>query len=171
MDKEGPQRSAVFGSWIRSRGRKLAARVNDLLSSGITPQKLALTVALGACVGVMPVLWGTSLVCALLAAKLRLNHGAVQVVNYLCYPLQIALFIPFCRLGQTLFNWGPKASTALLSQALHGHLGATVSLVGWATLRGVGAWLVTAPPLAAMLYPFLKWMFLRRRLRESGGRG
>ena len=149
-------------------GQQLAARIKGILQSGITPQKLALTISLGASVGVMPVLWGTSLVCALLAALFRLNQGAMQAVNYLCYPLQIVLFIPFCRLGESFFPWGPRVSVALLNDALHGHLAATVSLVGWASLRGVGAWLVTVPPLILLLYPLLKRLFLRREAARLG---
>jgi uncharacterized protein (DUF2062 family) len=143
-------------------GQRVAARIKGILQSGITPQKLALTITLGTSVGLMPVLWGTSLVCMLLATVFRLNQAAMQAVNYLCYPLQIALFIPFCRLGESLFPWGPRVSVALLTDALHGHLGATVSLVGWASLRGLGAWLITAPPLVLLFYPFLKRLFLRR---------
>jgi uncharacterized protein (DUF2062 family) len=101
----------------------MTVRIKGILQSGITPQKLALTVILGTCVGTMPVLWGTSLICVLLATVLRLNQGAMQAVNYLCYPLQIALFIPFCHMGESLFPWGPKVSMALLADALHGHLG------------------------------------------------
>ncbi len=148
-------------------GQRLAARLKEVLQSGITPEKLALTVALGIALGLMPVLWGTSLFCALLAGVCGLNQGAIQAVNYLCYPLQIALFIPFCRLGESLFPWGPKVSAAVLGHALHGHLGSTISLICWASLRGVGAWLVTAPPLLLALYPLLKRFFLKK----SGRRG
>ena len=151
---------------IRRHGQKLAARIKEILRSGITPQKLALTITLGTSVGLMPVLWGTSLLCMLLASVFGLNQAAMQAVNYLCYPLQIVLFIPFCRLGESLFPWGPRVSVALLSDALHGHPGATVSLVGWASLRGLGAWLVTALPLILLSHPFLKRLFLRREARK-----
>jgi hypothetical protein len=142
--------------------RRVTATVKGVLQSGITPKKLSLTISMGTAVGLMPVLWGTSLLCMLLAGLFRLNQAAMQAVNYLCYPLQIALFIPFCSLGQALFPWGPKVSAALLTGALHGHLGATASLIAWASLRGLGAWLVTVPPLALVLYPVLSRFFLRR---------
>jgi hypothetical protein len=65
-------------------------------------------------------------------------------------------------MGESLFPWGPKVSMALLADALHGHLGSTISLVGWASLKGVGAWLITAPPLILPFYPFLKRVLQRR---------
>ena len=118
---------------------------------------------MGAAVGLMPILWGTSLVCALLASVLRLNQAVMQAVNYLCYPLQILLFIPFCRLGEALFPWGPRVSSALLTGALHGHLGSTVSLITWASLRGVGAWVVTVPPCALLVYPVVYRLIMKRK--------
>lgn len=147
---------------MRRHWQWLTARAKAILQSGATPQKLSLTISLGAAVGLMPVLWGTSLLCAVLAACFRLNQAAIQAVNYLCYPLQIALFIPFCLLGETLFPWGPRVSAAILAGALQGHLGETASLLGWASLRGLGAWFLTMAPLALLLYPLLKWLFLRR---------
>ena len=143
----------------------LAGRI---LKSGLTPQKLSLTICLGVAVALMPVLWGTSLVCALLAALFRLNQAAVQAVNYLCYPLQIVLFIPLCRLGEALFPWGPRVSRDVLTGALHGHLGATLGLIGWASLRGLGAWSITVVPLALASYPFLKAQLVKREARAPG---
>ena len=135
---------------------------------GLTPQKLSLTLCLGAAAGVMPLLWGTTFLCALLAAKLKLNQAAVQAVNYCCYPLQLALFLPFCRLGELLFPWGPAVTGAVLKGALHGDIGASIHLVAWATLRALGAWLVTAPPLALLVYPILRGLICSRTRRIAG---
>jgi hypothetical protein len=147
---------------LRRHWQRLTARTKAVLQSGITPQKLSLTISLGVAVGLMPVLWGTSLLCAILAVFFRLNQAAIQAVNYLCYPLQIALFIPFCLLGETLFPWGPRVSVNILAGALHGHLGETASLLGWASLRGLGTWFLTITPLSLLLYPLLKRLLLRR---------
>jgi len=103
------------------RARALAGRV---VQGGLTPRKLALTLCLGTAVGVMPLLWGTTILCALCAVKLKLNQGAVQAVNYFCYPLQLALLLPFCRLGEFLFPWGPAVKGEILSGALHGNIDA-----------------------------------------------
>ena len=141
------------------RGAILLKRV---LRGGLTPQKLALTLCLGSATGIMPLLWGTTLLSAGLAALFRLNQAAMQALNYICYPLQLTLFIPFCRLGGYLFPWGPAGSVTVLTGALHGQVGAALSLIGWATLRALGAWLVTVPPLALITYPLLKTVLIRR---------
>ena len=155
---------------IRAAGRlfrKAAQLSKAVLQSGLTPQKLSLTICLGIATGVMPLLWGTTILCAALAGVLKLNQGAIQTVNYCCYPLQLALFLPLCRLGERLFPWGPRVTAEVLSGALHGHLGASAYLVVCASVKGVGAWLVTVAPLALLVHPILRGV-LRRREAGSG---
>src|SRR5499433_449831 len=84
--------------------RRLVRPVLDLLRQGVTPEKLALSIALGLALGVFPVLGATTALCALAALILRLNLPAIQIVNYFVYPLQIALLLPFFRLGERLFH-------------------------------------------------------------------
>jgi uncharacterized protein (DUF2062 family) len=84
--------------------RRLVRPVLDLLRQGVTPEKIALSLALGVALGVFPVLGSTTALCALAALALRLNLPAIQIVNYFVYPLQIALLIPFFRLGERLFR-------------------------------------------------------------------
>ena len=90
----------------RVRWRLISHVINRLpsaLTGELTPRKCALTLCVGAALGVMPLLWGTSLLCILLAHFFRLNHGVLQSVNYLLYPLQLALLVPFFKLGVWLF--------------------------------------------------------------------
>src|SRR5580658_5326810 len=69
------------------------------LRQGITPQRLALTLALGFAIGCIPVVGIPTLVCAALALTLRLNLPAIQAANYIVMPLQLLLIVPFVRLG------------------------------------------------------------------------
>ena len=77
--------------------------LRDLALRGMSPEAMALSIALGFVLGVFPVPGCPTLLCALAALILRLNGPAVQAVNYLVYPLQLALFAPFMRLGGRLF--------------------------------------------------------------------
>ncbi|WP_026842562.1 DUF2062 domain-containing protein [Citrifermentans bremense] len=137
-----------------------------VLGSGMSPGKLSLTICLGSAVGVMPLLWGTTAICVALAARLRLNQAAMLAVNYLCYPLQLALLLPFCRLGDALFPWGTAVNAEILLEALRGGIGASFRLVAWATAKGIGAWALTALPLALLLHPLLSGRF-KGRLSEG----
>src|SRR5215472_18851503 len=84
--------------------RKLVVPILDLLRQGITPEKIAQSLAFGLVLGVFPVLGSTTILCALAAIIFRLNLPAIQLVNYFVYPLQLALLIPFIRFGEILFR-------------------------------------------------------------------
>jgi uncharacterized protein (DUF2062 family) len=81
------------------------------LCQGISPRRLALTLALGIAVGCIPVVGIPTLVCAALALALRLNLPAIQAANYAVMPLQLLLIVPFVRFGgwliagQALLAW------------------------------------------------------------------
>jgi hypothetical protein len=152
---------------VRRLYLKMTLLARSVLLSGLTPQKLSLTICLGVATGVMPLVWGTTLLCAGLATWLKLNQAAIQAVNYCCYPLQIALFLPFCALGEVFFPWGPPVTGEALTTALHGDIWASASLVALASARGIGAWLVTVAPLALVAYPVLKRYFLSRKAQPS----
>ena len=53
--------------------------VIQLLRQGVSPEKIALTIALGIILGVTPVLGSTLLLCTLAAIVLRLNLPAIQL--------------------------------------------------------------------------------------------
>lgn len=138
---------------------KIRTRLMTLLSSGLTPHKLALTVALGVSLGILPLLWGTTLLCAGVAFLFGLNQGGIQIVNYLAYPLQLALLVPFYRLGARLF---PAATVAGDGGTVH-----SLAQLGGATIRAVAAWLVVAPEFALLLYVALLPLFKRREQRSG----
>src|ERR1700683_963977 len=74
------------------------------LSLGISPRRLALTLALGFAVGCIPVIGIPTVLCAALALGLRLNLPAIQAANYAAMPLQLILIVPFVRLGSWLLS-------------------------------------------------------------------
>ena len=88
-------------AWIY---RKLILPFVELLKQGMSPEKIALTVALGISLGVVPVIGSTTTLCTLAAVSLRLNLPAIMLVNGVVYPLQIALLVPFLRAGAWLFR-------------------------------------------------------------------
>src|SRR5271165_3804523 len=87
---------------------QVAAKRNAIywLRQGISPRRLALTLALGFAIGCIPVLGIPTVLCGVLALALRLNLPAIQAANYAVMPLQLALIVPFVRLGGRLFAFG-----------------------------------------------------------------
>jgi hypothetical protein len=118
-----------------------------------------LALSLGAVIGISPLLWGTGLLCILLAARLRLNLVAVQLANVAVWPLQLILFLPWLELGGWFFGSSPSASQTATETA--GPI-ALVQRFGEANLQALVAWLLTAPLWFALL--FLLCNFFCRRL-------
>jgi uncharacterized protein (DUF2062 family) len=76
--------------------------IGSQLTQGVTPQKIALTIALGINLAMFPILGSTTLLCAAVAFWLKLNQPIIQLVNWLAYPLQFAMLLPFIRIGEWL---------------------------------------------------------------------
>lgn len=136
--------------------RRIARPILELLRQGVTPEKMALSLALGVALGVFPVLGTTTALCALAALILRLNLPAIQIVNYFVYPLQIAMLIPFFRMGEKLFGSPhlPLSVTQILTMVRASFWGATRFL--WMTIwHAVVAWCLIAPIFVALAYLIL----------------
>jgi uncharacterized protein (DUF2062 family) len=138
----------------------------ELLRQGMSPEKLALTIALGFFLGTIPVLGSTTILCTVAALALRLNLPAIQIVNSFAYPFQLILLIPFYRMGASIF--GSDASSISLSGVVslirEGVLHAIETL--WVvTIHAVVAWLVLGAVFAVALYslllPLMRWLWRR----------
>jgi len=147
--------------------RRLVKPVLSLLKQGITPRSLAFSLALGCAMGVFPVLGTTTMLCIALAALLRLNYAAVQLTNWLVYPLQIVLILPFVRLGEKLFGAEPfpLSVAELAAVAKDGPL-KVFSMFGESILHALAGWIITAVPTMLLLYLMLEPL-LRRALARS----
>jgi len=128
------------------------------LMQGISPRRLALTLALGFAIGCIPVIGIPTLLCSALALALRLNLPAIQAANYVVMPLQVLLIVPFVRLGGWLFGTGRPAGVSAL---LHSSPAAMASQMGWLTGEAMLAWLLFAIPAVALMTAMLT-VLLRR---------
>jgi len=74
------------------------------LTQGITPEKIALTVAVGSAIAMFPLLGTTTLLCLIVGIFLRLNQPIIQAVNYLCTPLHIWFIFSSLHWGERMFG-------------------------------------------------------------------
>src|SRR5579863_4620368 len=151
--------------------RRIALPILELLLQGVTPEKIALSVALGAALGVFPVLGSTTALCAIAAIVLRLNLPAIQIVNYFMYPAQIALLVPFFRLGEKLFRAAHfQVSVPQIYALFQASTWNAVKLLWTTTRHAIVAWSLLAPVFVATVYgvlaPILRRV-LRRQTEES----
>jgi uncharacterized protein (DUF2062 family) len=144
-------------NWLR---RKILDPLLALLRQGMSPNRLALCVALGIVIGNIPILGVSTLICAAIALVFRLNLPAIQIVQAAMAPTQILLIIPFVRLGEWILRVPPQPVSvqeglALMAQGV-GH--AVVTL--WNAIVHAGlAWALVAPLAVFFFYKFLTPVF------------
>ena len=129
------------------------------LRGGVTPRRLAWSVALGVVVGINPSVGLTTLIVVMLAWTFGLNQIASQVGSYVVAPLHLLLFLPFIELGVYLFH---TRRLPLNRQQLE-HL----SHHPWRLVHAIWQWewhaLVVWGLAAAIAMPLLA-LYLRRAL-------
>jgi uncharacterized protein (DUF2062 family) len=130
------------------------------LSQGLSPRRLALTLALGMAIGCIPVVGIPTLVCAALALALGLNQPAIQAANYAVMPLQFLLIVPFVRFGGWLVASTHKEAFGA-NALLHTPLIQLVTQMGWLAGQALLAWVVIAVP-TVLLLTFTLTRLLRR---------
>ena len=152
--------------------RWLIRPILDLLRQGVTPEKIALSVALGAALGVFPAVGWTTALCALAAIILRLNLPAIQIVNYLVYPAQIALLVPFFRLGEKLFR-APHlpVSVPQIYALIHASAWNAAKLLWTTTWHAIVVWGLLAPVFVGFVYAILTPVLRRALHRQQKGTG
>jgi len=75
-----------------------------LLRGGVTPRRLAWSLAVGIVVGINPSVGLTTLIVILLAWAFGLSQVASQIGAHSVTPIHLMLFVPFIQLGVHLFH-------------------------------------------------------------------
>jgi hypothetical protein len=116
-------------------------------AADLSPEHVALLLAVGLIAGVFPICGVPTILCLLAACGLRLNPVTLQLVNHMSAPLQWALLLPLERVGARLCGDGGSAATQLLSLPMH----------------AVTGWFCVCLPLGFPLYFVLLFLLRRRR--------
>lgn len=137
------------------------------LTQGITPEKIALTFAVGSAFALFPILGTTTILCLFVGIALRLNQPIIQIVNALCTPLHLPVIVAMVKLGEIVFN------------VPHSHMGIRMmnhmfwedpreffEQFGRTALHAIAAWTVIAPFWMITVYlialPVLREVHRRR---------
>lgn len=116
-----------------------AARLRCSLEQ-LSPEQVALLLSVGLVLGVFPVIGWPTVFCLFAAVRLRLNPVALQLLNQISSPLQLALLLPLARAGTWICGgtMRPDASFA--------------NLLGAAAMHAAVGWACICVPLAVLLY-------------------
>ena len=117
------------------------------ITAGLTPEKIALIIAVGFVFGTFPVLGVAGILCLAAAVALRLHIPALQVVGQAVTPVQYALLVPLARLGARVIGF--RAG------------------IGGAVVHAVTGWFCVCVPLGLVLYVALLFL-IRGRVGHNG---
>jgi hypothetical protein len=124
---------------------------------GHSAERVASILAVGLVLGTFPIFGCPMILCALASLILKLSFPALQVINQLSWPLQVALLVPCVRLGSRILGFRSL-------------LGSSVTLrLGASALQAVAGWFCICVPLGLVLYFTLAFALRRRGARSIPG--
>jgi hypothetical protein len=158
----------IHRNWFYRRG---VLPILALLRMGATPRTLAWSIAAGLLIGINPLLGTTTALCLAAAFAFRLNLVASQIANHIAWPLELALVIPFIRLGARVFHTAamPLSPRLFLEAARRTPLALTRQLWLWewhALVLWAAVAAVAMPAIALALTPVLRRLHTRVERHE-----
>jgi uncharacterized protein (DUF2062 family) len=125
------------------------------LTQGITPEKIALTLAVGSAFALFPILGTTTILCLIVGISLRLNQPIIQIVNALCTPLHLPVIYGMVRLGNIIFNVPySHLGIRMMNHMLWDDPREFFEKFGITALHAIAAWAIIAPFWIVLVYLF-----------------
>lgn len=134
---------------------KLVAKTKDLLKSGNTPHQLSLAITLGIIFGVFPFIGVTTIILTVIALTFNLNMVIIQLSNYVVYPLQLVLYLPFIKMGKFLGN-RPAISANQVLETMKADWIDGIEKLWVIHLWAILSWAIIAIPVSYLIYRLLK---------------
>lgn len=139
--------------------RYVSSPIISLLKQGLTPQLLAMSMASGIIIGTFPLVGTTTAICTMAAILFRMNLLVSQLGNWLVYPLQLLLIVPFIMLGEHLFGTPSTLDPSYIVTMLRTDLFSSLRLFSKMLLHAAIAWMICAPLAFAAIYLVLETLF------------
>src|ERR1700678_186742 len=146
--------------------RRILEPLLALLRQGLSPDRLALCVAIGVVVGNIPLLGVSTILCVGIALAFRLNLAAIQIGKAAMAPTQLLLIIPFVRLGEWILRIPPEPVSGQQAMALLAQgAGHAIIVLQNAMLHAGLAWILVAPFAVYSIHKLLTPVFVRAAVR------
>lgn len=147
--------------------RRIRDPILAQLTQGITPQKIALTFAVGSACALFPILGTTTILCIAAAIALKLNQPLIHLLNQLLWPAHIPVMYGCIRLGETLFS-APRVSfdVVRMTGLFWEHPTQFFHQFGATAFHAIVAWTLLAPFFIAAIY-FIVLPLTRRLARKK----
>ena len=137
--------------------KKLIPLIQTELKRGWSKEDILLSIIFASIIGIVPILGSTTFLTFLLCRFFRLNQVIAQTVNYLVYPLQLFLWIPFILFGAKLLNLELEFQTIdEFWQILKQQPFVFLTEIIWYQLAGVLSWAIISSPLCLIIYLYFR---------------
>ena len=123
------------------------------LTQGMSPEKIAQTIAVGSCIALFPVIGVTTPLCFLIAVVLRLNQPIIQLLNQALWPVHISAIYLCVRLGEALAG-APRVrfSIRYMNELFWDDRPMFFHRFGMTILHAIVGWAILAPVYIAAIY-------------------
>ena len=136
--------------WIK---KKVLVPIRIALKNGMSQKRLAISLAMGITIGLIPFYGLTTLLVGLIAVMLRLDFVIMQAVHYIVHPIQLALLIPFFKAGNFLIAKNTVDFTVReYITYFKSDFWLAISDLWKVNLSAIIIWMVIAIPLFYLLY-------------------
>jgi len=134
--------------------RRVRGPLIALLTQGITPDQIALSLGVGTACSLFPFLGFTTALNLGAGLWLRLNQPLLQTLNYLLTPLHLVMILVYVRVGEWLWRAADDhfSLTEMLRVFHEASFSEFLQHFAWAGVHALTAWALTAPLLIAGLY-------------------
>jgi hypothetical protein len=154
--------------------RKVTDPLSKFLRQGLTPEMMSRTIASGLFIGTIPIPGTSTLLCTALSLGFRMNLALIQLVNYLVFPIQLLLFVPFYNIASRITGKAFFSKITEITEQLTGKnwLQASTDLL---LLMGTSVlvWLLIMFPVSILMYYMLKPVLTRLQgiQKDQGTKG
>lgn len=147
---------------------KILKKIKQPFQQGLSRYAIIKAIIVGLLISIFPVFGVTTLLLTAVSIKFKLNLPVMIVVSYLATPLQFMLFMPFIRVGETIFN---TKHTLLTVQEIKAAFDVsfidTIRQLVFELICGISGWSLIALPIS-----FLTILLINKivRLIENNNR-
>lgn len=142
--------------------KKVKDKTTALLKQGLSPKELSQSIIVSGLISTIPILGVSTFMITTVSLKQKLNLPIMIALSYLMWPVQILMIIPFIRVGEFIFSVPRNHHTVEeIISSFQNSFFQTLSHLSFELLCGLGGWLLTAVPLAILIY-WVSLLFLKR---------
>jgi uncharacterized protein (DUF2062 family) len=140
----------------------------NLLIQGVSPSKLSLAIVIGLAFGLSPLYGLTTILCLLVALVFRLNILLMQAINYLLWPLQVLLIIPYIKMAEKIFHgsWLPENIDTFFKVIRNNPRESILDFI-LGIMAASLVWIILIIPLSVLLYFLFRFLFLKIKIEKT----